>query len=802
MGLRGMLRRAVWRAVQSSRAAFILAALVSGVAGMLFVAASSSRLDLERSCEEAYARLRFRHFSLPLRGAPDSLVERVRRVPGVAAAEGRHTASVKVPVPAGAAPEQATLLAGDVQSLPCGRRPTVDDVAVDEGRYLSGARGEMLMETRFARAHGFRPGQRLRLDAEGTGREVEIVGLASSPERIWISTSRNDPRPTATTHAVLFAPETDVRDLPSGEDCREIHVRVDDERTVTAVMESAGRSVALWAKGPPVPRDAQASPSALAMNRRVLSTLAATVSPAFALLGSVTLAAALRVLLLAQRRTTGVLLALGCSPQALARPWLEAAALLGGGGGLLGALGGVALGAALTRFYAGVLGLPFVVWRPHPSLWLVATGGLAAVSAAACALTLAGARKQPPAAMLASREAGVTGGSGAAVAITWPVLHRLPLLARLSLLGALRRPARTALMAFGLGFACAQLTLVGALFTSQQGVFDSFFNQVNRWTFYVTLRDLVPASSMPDIATWPGVLRAECGLRLMAQVDVGGHRATVPLLGLPPQADLVRQVGTDGRGIAMTARSGLLLAPAARAALGARAGDLARLTLDDSDHRSPLTIAVGPPLAEPVTLFSRLPLRAAQGVLTAQSGAPSDAVNVVLIRTDAADAPAVRRRLDRWVQVDSVEELGHERTQVERLLALVDASGFATAAFAAALAVVLAVAAGVIGVIERRRELALLAALGLRRGEVERLLVGESLWGWALALPCGIGLGLWGARFVLDVYQNAQVHLTLVTSPGLLAGIALASLLLCVGAMMPCLQALRRAPLREAIESS
>ena len=795
--LRRMVARAIWR----SRGAFIATTLVSAFASLLFVAAISSGLDLERSCEETYARLHFMHFLLPLADGPDSAVERVRHVAGVEAAEGRHISTVKVPIPASAPPEQAHLVKGKLHGLPVGRRPAVDDVAIDEGRYLSGTRGEVLMETRFARAHGFALGQHLRVFSyHGAPLELEIVGLASSPEFVWISRSRDDPRPTATSLALLFAAEADVRRLDDAAGCADIHVRVTDEQQATLVMAAAARSVAMWRDEPPVPRDEQASYIALRRNRQALSAIAASFPPAFALLGCVTLAAALR-LLLSQRRSTGVLLALGCDARALASPWLFAAALMGGMGGLLGALFGIPLGFMLTRFYTGVLGLPFVSSHVHPVPVLVAVAVLAAVSTAACALTLRGEQRLRPADLLAGREA--TTPRLRLVHVSKTTAGALPLALRLPLLGLLRRPGRSALAVLGLTFAVLQLTLVGTLLASQQAILKNFFGEVNRWTFYVTLRRPVPVASLPSFDAWPGVLRAEAALRFKARVQVGARSAVIPVLGLPPHATLVAQVDADGQAIDMTESSGLFLTPSACEQLDAHTGAMARVSLADvgDGPTPPAFLHVGAPLDEPIALASRMPLRAARAVLTAASGAPSQAVDTVLIRTARDEAQAVRRRLDHCDIVHSVLDLDDERAQAERLLSLMDAYALATAAFAVALALVLAASASVVGLLERRRELALLETLGLGRADLARLLTRESGIAWAVSLLPGVALGLAAAHFALEVYRNTLVHMHLVVTPGTLVTVAALSLLLCLVAVWPCLRALRREPLREALDT-
>jgi putative ABC transport system permease protein len=468
------------------------------------------------------------HFYVPLNRAPQAVVETVRRLPGVEAAEGRSIASVRIPVPPGVRLEAARLLEGHVHSLPASGHPTVDDLAIDEGRTLQAASGEVLMETRFARAHGYSPGMRVHLVSGDRITAVDLVGLVSSPEFLWVSKSSSDPRPSATFSGILYARLGDVERLQQGPGLCEVHVRTRPGAEVEAVMRATGRALEPWRDGEPAGRMRVGSYVALELNRYALSLLAALFSTAFAVLGSITLASALKCLLLAERRSLGILAALGLGPAELVRPWIAAGAGIGALGASLGALAGMPLGAALTRLYTQTLGLPFVRAEQHLGLALATVGALVVVAAVASWWSLQQELRTSPAGLLSPAvwaEGRTTPFEG-----RWPALRRLPLRLRLPVRTLWRHPARTLLLVLGSSFAIMQATLVLTLLDSQQHIVAAMLEQTNRWSFYATLRSTMTPSSVPPIAQWPGVVRAEQALRLVTVVGALERAHEIALL--------------------------------------------------------------------------------------------------------------------------------------------------------------------------------------------------------------------------------------------------------------------------------
>ncbi|MCL6554462.1 MAG: hypothetical protein K6W08_15285, partial [Firmicutes bacterium] len=156
---------------------------------MFFDAASMTYRNLEASYATSYRRLRFEDFSVAFHAAPESAADRVRRIPGVTAVEGRLVEDVIIELP-GRSPKK---LVGRLVSVPVERRPVVNDVFVTHGRYLrSRTAREVLLESSFARFHRLRPGDVLDVARGGGRARLRVAGIVQSPEYVYVVRSKQD----------------------------------------------------------------------------------------------------------------------------------------------------------------------------------------------------------------------------------------------------------------------------------------------------------------------------------------------------------------------------------------------------------------------------------------------------------------------------------------------------------------------------------------------------------------------------------------------------------------------------------
>lgn len=768
-----------FRTVRASWRSFVAAGLMAAVTTMLFVAFNSARADLERSRDHVYERLRFLDFYLPLAPCPRRVIDLVRRVPGVEAAEGRCHASVRIPVPAGVARDRERLASGRIIGIPVDRHPTVNDVHVEKGRYLLAHRGEALMERRFAEAHGYRVGSRVSVMHDRGRIHLVVVGLVSSPELIWISPSQHDPRPVARRVGVLFAAEQDACAAAGWNGINEIHARVLPGHDASVVMAEARKRVQPYATEPAVPREAQRSHAMLEHDRRALAGVALVFPLVFLVVGAAATAGAFKQLLSRQRREMGILLALGLSARQVATPYRAIALLVCGGGGLLGGLAGLALGHLCTRFYASTLGLPFVATGLDLPSLLGGIAWVAGVSVGASEWVIRRVEHLEPARLWGLETA-------AALRLPrlegrWSLLARAPLMLRLPLRNLFRNRARTLWATVGLVLATMQILMALAVFDSLEASQAFFFEKVYRYDLHVSLDRPVSPVLLPPVGRMPGVLRVEAGLYQPVLISAQGRTVDTGVLGIPRNPRLLRLHDSQGRSIEVGDDGPLFLSSVLQRRLALEPGRRAEVRIDvPRPERPVLSVSVGPTLFEPVAINPRLPLHRLQALAAATWHAPPDGVNVLMVKVEPDALDSIRSRLDHCPSVETVVDLAQAREDVRHLLDLAYAFLALMVIFSGLLAFALLSGTTTMNIMERTRELVLMSALGVEDAHVTRLLLAETVIVWLVALVPGILAGWITGGWLLNRYQSDVIQASLSLSPRSIVGTTVASLAISV----------------------
>src|SRR5918999_4467740 len=155
--------------------------LVIGAGVAMFIMYLSTFHSLRLTQQTYYDRYRFAHVFAGLTRAPLSLRDRVAEIPGVARADARVVVDVTLDVPGLTEPASGRLIGIEVPA-----RPMLNDLFVRRGRWPAlGRPDEVLASEAFALSRGLEPGDRIGAIINGRRRELEIVGVALSPEYIY-----------------------------------------------------------------------------------------------------------------------------------------------------------------------------------------------------------------------------------------------------------------------------------------------------------------------------------------------------------------------------------------------------------------------------------------------------------------------------------------------------------------------------------------------------------------------------------------------------------------------------------------
>lgn len=756
-----VLGRKLFRDLLRLRGQVITIALVLACGVLAMIMLRATYASLLRSRDAYYADQRFADVFARLERAPESVAARLGALPGVARLHTRVVEDVMVPL--AAEPEPVN---GRIVSIPADGRPPLCGVLLVEGRFPApGAGREAVLLESFARAHGLRPGDRLPAVLNGELRQLDVVGLAMSPEYIFPMAGFEmiaDERRFVViwmhrdAMAPIFRMEGAFNDvvfgLQPGAARAEVIAAVDRELTPYGGRHAVGR-------------DKQLSNFVLTGELEQLSTLALILPTIFLAVAAFLVNVVISRLVYLERTQIAVLKALGKTRLAIALHYLGLVAAIVALGSVVGLALGVWTGLWMTDLYSRFFRFPSRVFHLSPQLVAVTLGvSLAAAVGGAVAAVLAVVRLPPAQAMRAPAPPSYRSSYGRLGRALGPA----PMMIAREIA---RRPWRFLFSTAGIAMAVSIFILGRFSWNSFDWLMYDLFPREQRWDMTVVFARPLPERALRELAHLPGVLAVEGQRAVGARVRAGAAWRDSVVVGLPSPSELRRLVHARRRELEPRA-DGVILTDKLAEVLGVRPGDRVELELLEGEFATRVALVVGL-IDEPfgMQVYARREL--VDRLLREEPRVTS-----ALLRVDARRADELRARLKELPAVLSTTTLtriiDRYRAQTGESMAVIT---LIVTLSAAAIAVGVVYNNARIALSLRSRELASLRVLGMTRGEISSILLGELSLQVLAGIPLGLVLGKALAGVMAAASNPEALRFPLMIAPETYAGAALIALL-------------------------
>jgi len=763
----GALLRKTFRDLRSSRAqSLALITLVAlGVAS--FIALVGAYRDLSTSYNRTYTRLKFADVTFSLTAAPESILQEIAGIPGVAAVSGRLILDAGLELPGGE-PIRSRLI-----GLPPDRRPAVNDLHIHEGRYLNpDDRRSAVLEAHFAEFYGLHPGDSVTPIINGEKIPFKVVGVAASPEYLIVSPSRQDILPSARTFAVLFVPLPELQKLLGSEgQINNIAVLIEPG----ADRESAVGAIASRLKGfglaSVTPQEDQPSNAALRMDLEGFREWADLMPGLILIVAAMSVYIMLSRVVRVQRAQIGLMKALGYTSRAVMGHYLTSALIIGITGSALGIIGGLPLAGWITGSYAAELGIPMVETHVYPDLVL---GGVL-LSLFFCALAglgpaYASARMAPAAAMHLDPGAALVKGGSSLI----ERLVSLPLWLRLSVRNIFRVRHRSIGTGLGIVFAFVLVLMSWGMIDSMNYLLRHNFEDIERWDTVALFDSPQTEDVLKEVEGWKGVRKVEPFVQFPAVLKGPRGREEVVITALDPSATLhvLQLSGKSDPGQALTPGN-IVLTSVILDKLNVGIGDPLMVETPLGPRRFKIG-GISEELTGPVAYIN---------IEDAIRAAGRPVFNGLYLEVDprrAGDIKSALYHLPGAASVQLKKDIEHDWRE---MLGLFYVFMGVVMAFAVAMAFALLFNATTISVLERQREFATMRAVGAGRGYIALLIAAELIGLWLIALIPGLLLGKWvavqmGAAYTTDLFSFRVIIAPtsyIITAAGILLTILLSA---------------------------
>ncbi len=747
-----MLDRKLVRDLRRMRGQVVTIAMVVACGIAVLVASMATYQSLLASQAAFYDEAHFSAVFASAKRVPQSIAERIARIPGIGVVETRVVEDVTVTLHDGREP-----LTAHVVSLPDDGQPQLNRLHLRQGRLIaSGSADEVLVSEAFASANSIRPGDSIRAILNGRLQPLRVVGIVLSAEYVF-ATRPGDPIPDDRRYGILWmgrralASAFDmeggfndvVASVPPGANLPAVFAALD------TMLEPYGGLVAYG-------RVDQPSHRFLADEIAQQGVMATTIPAIFLGVSVFLLHGMLGRLVGAQREQIASLKAFGYRNRAIAWHYVKFALVVVGAGAILGTVLGLWFGQMMVANYTEFFRFPRLAFHIAPWVPVLAVGvGLMAGIVGARNAVGSVARLAPADAM--RPQAPRDYRHGALDRLGW--IRRLSTRQHMVLRRLIDRPLRTLLTIAGIALAVPIIVVTLFWQDALDFMIDVQFAAAERADLVVGFTTPVPSRAQREIAQLPGVLTTEAYRSVPVRLRSGQHSYRTAITGLPPNPVLRRLVDADLR-VTPPPRNGLLLSTRLARRLDVHPGETVGVEILEG-KRLHTDMVVAGLLDELLGIGAYTQI----GEVNRLMG-EADSINAVAVAVaDPGDKALRRALLDRPKVATITDRAVSLRQFRETTQTFVLVMAGILSAFSVVIAIGVVYNHTRIALQERAWELASLRVLGFTRAEVARLLLSELLWQLLIAVPAGLWLGYWLVRGLIALHDTEMFQIPAVIQP-------------------------------------
>ena len=724
------------------QAVAIVLIVACGIACLVTMLSAYHSLQLSQTTY--YHQYRFADVFVQLKRAPEWEADRIRAIPGVQQVQTRVVRDVILNVPGLAEPATGRLI-----SIPETQMPVLNQLYLSQGRYLTpGHRDQVIVSDTFARANHLSLGDTLGAVINGRWQDLQIVGLALSPEYIY-EIRGTDILPDNQRFGVLWMGRqalgtafdmdgafNDVTlSLTHGASAADVIFRLDQLLAPYGGLGAYGRYDQI---------------SHRFVSDEIISLRATAVFLPVIFLG---IAAFLLNLLLArlvstQRDQIAVLKAFGYSNLAVGLHYLKLVLIVVLLGAMLGGGVGLWFGSAVTQNYANFYHFPVLAFEVGADLIVISVGVSAVAAGLGAVLSVQRAVALPPAEAMRPEPPAEFRPT---LVERLGLQHLFSPVGRIILRNLERQPVKAGLTVLGIALAVAILVVGRSFEDAINYIVQVQFHQIQQEDITLAFTDPRPGSARYDLQHLPGVIRAEpfrsvpVRLRFQQRTYLGG------IIGLTPDGQLRRLLNQRLQPVPLPP-TGVLLTTKLAEILGVQPGDT--LTLEVLEGARPIrTVPVAGTVDELVGVAAYMDL---QALNTLMREGPT--ISGAYLAVDTTQLQAINHQLKQTPAVASVALRQNTIQQFQQTIAG-NLAIFTSVlvVFACIIAFGVVYNAARIALSERGRELATLRIIGFSRYEVSFILLGEQTLLTLAAIPVGAAMG-YGLAAVMSLTYNTELY--------------------------------------------
>lgn len=748
------------RDLNELRGMVLVIALMIACGVATFVMAVSATDSLKASKDSYYRDYRFADVFAQVKRAPLAVVERVRALDGVETIEARIVAMSNLEIENYDEPVR-----GMIVSIPDEGQPSLNRLFIRTGRLpRPDVDNEVVVSEPFFEAHRFRIGSTFKAIVNGRSRQLRIVGVALSPEFV-IQLSPDDVVPDHKLFGILWMARSPLEAAYDMEGAfNDIALTMAAGVREEDVIERLDLLLEPYGGQGAYGRADQLSNFYLTEEFRQLRINATVLPLIFLGVAAFLLNVVIGRLVRTQREQIAVLKAFGYTNLEVGMHYMLMVSLIV----LIGLAGGILFGSwigrSLSEIYQEFYRFPYLNYRLEA--YVIVSSALISFLAAIVGVVLAvrAAVKLPPAEAMRPEPPTVYRRSLVEAA---GLGKKMDQPSRMILRNIERRPIKSALSVLGIALACAIVMLGRFAYSSIDFIVDVEFRRAMRDDINVRLIEPSSMKAYFELRNLEGVTYAEPFRSVAVRLHHGYRSYRTGIQGRV-QGSVVRRLLDTDFNVMRLPPDGLVLSDNLARVLGVEVGDRVQVEMLEG-RRLQKELRVEQVVRQYFGLSAYMDIDA----LTRFAQEPNTISGAYLV----IDGRYRDELIDRLRERPRVAGVTVRETTINNFYESMAGNwliiAFFISLFAGATAFSVIYNNARIALSERSRELASLRILGLTRGEISYILIGELVLLAFLAIPVGFVLGWWLTAYIVQAMQTELYTLPMIVEPGTYAFAAL-----------------------------
>ncbi len=724
----------VLRDIRSQKGQFITVTFLIFLGVALFTSFYMSYLNLYVTYETYYEDTSFEDLAISIHKAPADVLLDVRKIDGVKDVYGRITSYATYQ-------KDTTRITLKLISIPDELR--VNRPVIVEGRYPEKDERAIVLLKKFADYHGIKPGETVSIEVNGKKENLKVVGLAYSPEFIWI-VDAGSWITTPKTFGIGFVPEGTLRKITDQTDIiTEVHLTLFDSERSDEILNRLENIFSNYGITAMYKREDQPSNKLVRMDLDGFRELSFMFPSFFLFISALMVYVLLSRIVREQTGSIAILRALGYSRRDVMAHYISYSLVMGFIGASTGVIAGYLISIYMTAEYTQILNIPYYTTILHRDVAI--QGALIGVlTPLVSGITTAySASKIEPA--IAMRGVEVS-PSRIRTDRLIPFLKNASTLTRLSFRNLFRNPKRTLYSLVGIIASVVMILTSMAFLDSNDLSISLQFDKMNVYDMRVITSD---EELYKEIKNYPGVRDVAPVIDTWVLIEKNGESKSLNLFAIGHDQNLLNIYDEKGK-LHHPPPTGIILPEIYASKLRITQGEEINILTGFGNMK----VKVAEIFNQPITPLSYADIL----FFSKKTGIK---FNALLIRFDEEMKHEAENRILSipGLRVESLEDL---REYIDEIMSFFYIFIYFTLAFGASLGFASIFNTTTVNILERRREIATLRMLGYTTKEIAYTLLMETVFLSIIGILMGIPAGYLTAKMFFSSFQTDLYYMPFI----------------------------------------